>query len=162
MAADTYDGVEAIAGAIGFWGQTAVSSVTDDGEVFEAVNYVYASVDVLRVLARRRSSQGTLGWVGFFAWQPAILGDAERHLGGQQHLLHGRLLAGQLELDRWRCTQRILDAQQKTNEADSPNVSSIQSFLGFSSRQGVISTTDGGKVACGSCPRDLGLNRQRG
>lgn len=70
MAADTYDGVEAIAGAIGFWGQTAVSSVTDDGDVFEAVNYVYASVEVLRLLARRRSSQGTLDWVGFLRGSP--------------------------------------------------------------------------------------------
>jgi len=70
MAADTYDGVEAIAGAIGFWGQTAVSSVTDDGEVFEAVNYVYVSVEVLRFLARRRSSQGTLVWVAFLRGSP--------------------------------------------------------------------------------------------
>ena len=99
MAADTYDGVEAIAGAIGFWGQTAVSSVTDDGEVFEAVNYVYVSRTTLQFQARRRSSLGTLGCGWGPARQPALLGDAERHLGGQQHLLHGRRLGGQLELD---------------------------------------------------------------
>jgi len=39
MSCETNDGVEAIAGSLGFYGQVAVSSITHDGEVFEAINY---------------------------------------------------------------------------------------------------------------------------
>ena len=38
---DTSDGVHGGAGSLGFWGQTAAGSVTSDGQVWTAIDYVY-------------------------------------------------------------------------------------------------------------------------